>query len=32
MKNLFNKIKKNWHLKLLAFGLAVVVWMLAIYR
>jgi hypothetical protein len=29
MKKLIAKIKENWHLKLMAFGLAIVVWLMA---
>jgi len=32
MKNLLQKIKRNWHLKLLALGLAIAVWLYVIYR
>ena len=32
MKSILNKIKRNWHLKLLALGLALVVWLYVIYR
>lgn len=32
VKKVMTKIKKNWQLKLLALGLAVVVWFYAIYR
>jgi hypothetical protein len=32
VKRILVKIKKNWQLKLLALGLAVVVWFYAIYR
>lgn len=32
IKKIWTKIKKNWQLKLLALGLAVVVWFYATYR
>jgi len=32
MKKFFLKLKHNWHLKLLALCLAIVVWIFVVYR